>query len=466
MPAIVCGTVVVGALALRWVTGSWAAALAAVAAVVLSQVVLLGLISWQGRAMDMSLSIVPPLMMALGFSYAAHRALRRRVAPVLIVCGVTAVAGVASSAFAPLVPVRLFGLYGTIGLLLVWLATWTLVPFAAGRMPRTAWFRGALRLLLRNVARPRPARAAAVAAVVLAAGVAAMPFLTFSSSPLRYFPTCARVRRDFDELDRKLTGMLPFQITVYGDARADAMALISASPGVRKVIDISRLVSDAPGQTLWCLADNDALPELVRQQERWLSWGDDNRVELAWRGVAAQLAAAERAVTRNAVVSIPSMCVLGGAGMWLVRRRIASVALGAVAAFLPVAAMVAVVALARIPVGLPSLLIGAICVGLSVDDTLHLVAAASRYRSVRRATVACFRPCVGSSLTNALCASMFVMSPLAPVRQFGLLTAGAVLSGMLANQLLVPHVLGWHRVATAFAPAERAKLAPPSAAAI
>ena len=466
MPAIVCGTIAVGALALRWVTGSWAAALAAVGAVVLSQVVLLGLISWQGRAMDMSLSIVPPLMMALGFSYAAHRALRRRVAPVLIVCCVTAVAGVASSASAPLVPVRLFGVYGTIGLVLVWLATWTLVPFAAGRVPRTAWLRGGLRPLLRSIARPRPAGAAAIAVVVLAAGVAAVPSLTFSSNPLHYFPADARVRRDFDELDRRLTGMLPFQITVRGDARADATALISASTGVRKVVDVSRLVPDVPGQTLWCLADNDALPELARHRQRWHRWAEAQRVELVWRGVAAQLAAAERVVTRNAAVSIPSMCLLGGVGIWLVDRRLASIALGAVAAVLPVAAMVAVVAMARIPIGLPSLLIGAICIGLSIDDTVHLVAAASRYRSVRRATVACFRPCVGSSLTNALCASMFVMSPLAPVRQFGLLTAGAVLSGMLVNQLLVPHVLGWHLAATARAPAERAKhLAPPSAAA-
>jgi predicted RND superfamily exporter protein len=438
LPLIVGAMLLVGALVLRWVTGSSLAALSAVAAVVMSQVVLLGLITWLGHAIDMSLSMVPPLMMALGFSYASHRALRRDVTGVLVVCGVTAAASVASGAVTPLVPLRLFGIYGTVGLGLVWLATAMLVPTARQRQPRTGWHRAVLRPLLRWAARPRPVLAVAIATAAMVAGVVALPRLLFESDPLRYFPRHARVRRDFDTLDRRLTGMLPFQVVVHGGA--DARRILEASAGVRKVIDISPLAPESGGRTFWCLSDNDALPRLMREQPAWDARAAQAGSTIEWRGVAAQLASAERAVRGNAVLAVPAMCLLGAAAAWLARREVRFVFVGAGAALVPVALMTAIIAMFRVPLGLPSLLIGAITVGLSLDDTLHL-AVAARARPAGRAVLTCFRPCAGSSLASALRTATFVLSPLAPVRQFGLLVAVAILLGMLVNQLLVPHLV-------------------------
>ncbi|MCH7871504.1 MAG: MMPL family transporter, partial [Planctomycetes bacterium] len=87
LPVIMLLINLMGGLWMWWITGKPRVAAAAVAAIVVSQIVLLGIVSWQRIPVDMSLSMVPPLIMALGYSYAAHRALRHGITGTLLLCG-------------------------------------------------------------------------------------------------------------------------------------------------------------------------------------------------------------------------------------------------------------------------------------------------------------------------------------------------------------------------------------------
>ena len=125
---------IIGGTLLYLITGSVRIAVMAMAAISCSQLVFVGTLCWLKIPLDMSLSLVPPMMMGMGFSYTAHRALRRQSLSVLIVCGLAAAAGIGSFITADLRPVRDFAVAGVPGLLLVWLAAVTLVhPDAPAR---------------------------------------------------------------------------------------------------------------------------------------------------------------------------------------------------------------------------------------------------------------------------------------------------------------------------------------------
>lgn len=441
MPLIIALIVVLGAGMMRWICGSWRSSISAVGAVLVSQVVLLGIIALSGRAIDMALSMVPPLMMSLGFSYAAHRALRKGAGGALLLCGLTTAAGIASFAFTSLAPIRAFAIFGAVGLILVWCATQMLVVPPAGPIYRARWLRPGLWFILAVLERTSRRSAIAAAVMILVGGLVATRFLRFELDSVHHFPEHSQIRRDFATLNQRLTGMLPFELRSESREVQRFTQTVAGISGLRKVVNISPLFGTA-GTTLWCLADNDALGTIIAAERKWREFGAH------WRGVAAQLADAERVVRNNAAGAVPAMALLAGGAAWLAGRRMGMLAIGVVAALAPVAAGVLIACTLRVEFSLPSLMIGAITIGIAIDDTLHLASEQRRRRSTRRALVACYRPCVGSSLTAAACVSIFLLSPLGPVRQFGALMSAAILLGALTNQLLVPRLL---------TPARRAK---------
>ena len=442
MPLIICCIVVGGGLLLRWVTSCWHTALVSVTAVIISQIILLGLIVRQGHAIDMSLSMIPPLMMSLGFSYAAHRAIRRGSTIALILCGTTTAAGIASFAFSGLEPIRLFARYGTIGLILVWLATFTLVRPITRGVSRTGLATPFLRIVLYLARTKRASVVMPILGIVLVVTVAVLPYVQFEFDAVNYFEPSTPIARDFRTLDARLTGMLPFQVAVSG--KHDPTSMLMHAPGMRKVIDISSIVR-GDDRLYWCLADNDALAAIIEDEPRRNAWAAENSVTLSWLGVAAQLATGERLVRENAAAAIPTMGLLAGLAATVATKRLDSLWLGLVGALTPVAVLLLFVVALEIPLGLPSLVIGGIAVGLAIDDTLHLATTAQRRGSAARAVLECFRPCVGSSITAGACLMLFLMSPLAPIRQFGSLMASAALIGMLVNQFAIPQFIARQR---------------------
>lgn len=437
---ILAAIVSAGGVMLLAVTGSLRIPATAIAGIVLSEVIFLGAVCHLNIPLDMSLALVPPMMTGMGVSYAAHRALRRNSVAVLITCGLAAALGIASYATADLKPVRHFALAGVPGLLLVWLVVVTLVfPDAHARRRRVGWLGGCRNLALAINARYRPTIVIA-AMVFTAAGFCLAPFLRVESNPLQFFPSRSRIARDFETLNRRLTGMLPSQVVV-GDRKADAAPMLAATPGMRKVLDITPWVGGT-GRTYLCLADNDAVESLARGGPAWQTWADRHQTTLSWHGVAAQIHRSGTSIRTLAVESVPSMAMLMGALVLILFRRWRLALLAAWVTLVPIGMMIVVAVLFAWKLDPITLVIGSITTGVVVDDMLHLLSTCRRRGSMRRAMIEGWKPCVGSSLAAAVCFALFTLSRFGPTAQFGLLMGLATLFAMLANQLLLPAVAG------------------------
>jgi hypothetical protein len=432
---ILIANLLAGGMVLFAVTCSLRIAATAIAAIVLSQVIFLGAVCRLGIPLDMSLALVPPMMTGMGFSYAAHRALRRNYLGVLIICGLAAAVGMASYATADLKPVRHFALAGVPGLLLVWLVAITLVrPDNGARRRRVEWMRACRNLTLAINLRFRGV-IAILALLLTAAGVCLAPFLHVESNPLHFFPQDSQIVRDFDTLNARLTGMLPSQVVV--GSKVDAAPMLRATPGVRKVLDVTAWVGGS-GRTFLCLADNDAEEAMAHRVPAWQTWATDHQTTLAWHGVAAQLHRSGTSIRKLTAESVPSMAVLICVLVLLFFRSWRFALLAAWVALVPVAMLVVIAVLFSWKLDPVTLVIGSITTGLAVDDTLHLLSTYRRRRSMRRALIECWRPCVGSSLAAAICFALFTISRFGPTAQFGLLMAIATIFAMLANQFLLP----------------------------
>lgn len=435
LPQIVGSLTILGAVLLAWVTGRPRAALAAIMGLVLSQLVLVGGLSWLAVPMDMSLSVVPPMMLSLGFSYAAHRATRLVIIRTLALCGGTTAAGIACFAATGLAPIRQFAFAGVIGLGLAWLAVVTLVRPAdrAASRPR-AWAH--LGRVLAVVAVDRaPRTICAVAVLLSASAIPAATLLRFESDPLHYFPSDATVVRDFRVLDARLTGMLPFQLVVSGDCPLDA--ILADTPGIRKSLDVTEFVG-GPERVYWCLADNDALSNLIAAQPSWQARAAACGSTITWTGVAAQLAGISRTVRRVALLSLPLMVLLAAIVTGVLTRSWRLALIGAWVNALPIFALVVLAAATRWPLGLPALMLGAIAVGMAMDDTIHMAGRLARGESPRRALVRCWRPCAGSTFVVAACLMLFAGSPFQPTAQFGLLLSFAAAVALAGDLLVLP----------------------------
>jgi len=251
---------VTGGVALWVTTGRLCAALAGLVAVTTGQIALLGLVAWHRQPMDMMLSMVPPLMMALGFSFAAHRAMRPGVGRVLLLSLATTCIGLGTFVSTDFAPIRSFALWGIVGLVICWAGVVALVP--ARQVPR--------------VPQPSPATERAPGhrgrawlawlgcGAVLLAGGWALPRIGVEHDVLRYFPAESSITADYTALERELTGMLPSQVTITGgaaDTHARLAAMIAATPGVRRVIAAG--AADGASHHL-VLADAGALASLGR----------------------------------------------------------------------------------------------------------------------------------------------------------------------------------------------------------
>jgi predicted RND superfamily exporter protein len=435
LPLIMGAILLVGGAMLWLVTGNVRIAAISMIAISLSQIVFLGAISWLHIPIDMAVALVPPMMMGMGFSYAAHRALRRRSLWILAICGLAAAAGIASFATADLLPVRHFALTGVPGLLVVWLAAVTLVqPNRVARRRRNRWMRRLRRSSVR-LARRHPRINLLAATVITALGILLAPKIQVQSNPLRFFPADSRIAHDFDILNQRLTGMLPSQIIVRG--AADPRPLLRATPGMRQVIDVSLWIG-GKDHTYLCLADNDAVERLAAQVPSWQSWARARGATLEWHGVAAQIHRSQTSMRRIALESIPSMMILIALAVLLIHRKISLATSAAWICLIPVCTMIFICVATSWQLGPVSLVIGSITTGVTVDDTLHLMNASRRRGSVRKGIIECFKPCVGSSLAGIVCFSLFMLSDFEPTRQFGLLMALATCCAMIANQLVLP----------------------------
>lgn len=423
--------VLIGTLVLYLTTRRLRPTVEGLIAVFSSQLVLVGCIAWSGRPMDMMLSMTPPLMMAMGFSFAAHRAMRAGIHKALALSMATTCLGLLSFAFTGFAPIRAFALWGAVGIITTWGAVMLLVrPVAAQTTyPRCNAVRR--RLLSRRAA----IRVSFVGVAMTVVGVSLIGSLRVEQDVLRYFPSQSRIVRDYRLMNRELTGLLPFEVTVKGDA--DPTELLRATPGVRRIITLPNLTGSGP-RDYFCLSDNDALPHLAAAQTYWQDWARAHHVALHWSGVAAQIDYIGQSVVRTAKWAVPAMVLVAGLAAWLIDRRWSSVLLSIYVNLFPVATLIIIIVVIGHPVGLATLVIASLAIGMAIDDTLHLLMARRALGSMSAAVRVCRRPCLGSTLAVAACMATFGLCPFRPTAEFGLLVALVVLVAVVGDLLLLP----------------------------
>jgi len=124
--------------------------------------------------------------------------------------------------------------------------------------------------------------------------------------------------------------------------------------------------------------------------------------------------------------------------------------LGTIAAFVanafPLAGLVVVQYLLALPLDLGIVLTYSICLGLAVDDTLHLVFDVKKLggvspETIRAAEVRCGAGIYESSWILAAGFGLLAFSPFLPGRHFGLLATVGVLLALVGDVVIFPSVL-------------------------
>ncbi|MCA8921522.1 MAG: MMPL family transporter [Planctomycetes bacterium] len=116
---------------------------------------------------------------------------------------------------------------------------------------------------------------------------------------------------------------------------------------------------------------------------------------------------------------------------------------------LPVAVVVGGLAWLDVRVNMTTALVGAIVLGIIVDDTIHVVVSLRRgltaghslEDALRATLLSSGRAVIFTSLTLSLCFAIYLFSALANVRAFGLLTAVTFLLALVADLLVLPALL-------------------------
>lgn len=434
MTFIVTGITIAGGAMLWWLTGRLRAAVSGLAAIIGSMVLLLGVLGWLGINADMSLLLVPPLMISLGYSYAAHAAMRVDAAPALTICGVTSVLGIAAFGTADLASIRAFSIAGSAGIVLTWLGVVALVARPSSPRPDGPADRGVRAALLRAIR--RAPRAIVAGAVIMASlGVWLAPSLTVDAQPLNYFSSAERIVHDTRVLEERLTGTLPFEVVApRGVSLSEALRREAV---VRKVVEIPASISGRE-RAAWCLADSGTLDSLRATFDRWRAGGSSG--VLSVRGVAPQLLEVRRQMRHVAAWSIPCMLLVAGAAAGLLGRSLRAGLAGVLVNLAPVGALIALGVAFSWTCQMPTLMVGAIGIGAGIDDAVHVLWLRRR-RTLAGSLRTCLRACVGSSAIAAACMGAFALSPFRPTAQFGVLMALVLVLAAVADMVVLPAIL-------------------------
>ncbi len=222
--------------------------LAPVAGVAMGLLFTLGLMGWTGATLDIVTTLIPPLVLALGFAYAAHvaasfesereagaggpprafRALTRVAFPVTFTALTTA-AGFLSLSASPLHVIRGFGLWAAVSALVTLATTLTVVPalLALGRGrpdPRPAsnpaerrLDRGLARLARFDVRHRR--RVLGLGGALFVASLASAAYIEVNVPVIRNFAPDAAVRRGYEAINALFGGANQFYIMLEAEQR-------------------------------------------------------------------------------------------------------------------------------------------------------------------------------------------------------------------------------------------------------
>ena len=255
-------------VAYRTLRGVWVPLLTIAVSVLLT----MGLVALRGEPLNAVTSLVPPLLTAIGLSYAVHvvtayyealrepqegesnadvvgRALAHVALPVALT-GITTAAGLASLMLSPLGAVREFGAFTVLGVLVTLVASLTVTPSVLALLGRPRRLPaekgdGAFERFVDRVAHFDLRRRTTIfvaSAAVFAVSIAGAATLRVGTRQVDKFPADARVRTDFEQVNEAFDGANPLYVVVEA-AEPDAWKEPS---NLEELAALSRWLIDQP----------------------------------------------------------------------------------------------------------------------------------------------------------------------------------------------------------------------------
>ena len=357
-----------------------------------------------------------------------------------------------------------------------------------------------------SAASARHADRCIIAGVIAAAICAyAIPNIVIDTDYLSFFGEDSPVRRDFDAVNRSLSGAIPIYVVLSGDgpgtfrepaalrvietlkARADAIPGVSRTAAVTDTLRVmnraieeddpaeERIPDDRAAVTeLFQLAPKDEMARFgnVNQSRANLVVRTGEVGSAAVRDLVARLDALLREVlppglhgetTGNVILLARSadgiasgqfLSVAAAAGVIfvLVTLALRSWRLGVIAMIpnlLPVAMYFGLLGLGAATLSLPTSLIGAVALGIAIDDTVHFLVRYRRERSAGLSPADAARvtglrvgvPIATAAIMLSTGFAVIALSSFATLREFGVLFAVTVGFCLAAELVLMPALL-------------------------
>lgn len=449
MPLAVAMTLLVVAFGFRHLRGVVLPLLSNAVALIVTLAVFVA----SGHTLNYVTVILPPTIYVVGFAYAIHvisdfdrhfatglervAAARAALADVLVPVTLTALTtaiGFASLMLSDIDSIRLFGGYASLGTILAWLTTLTVVPAGLVLMPaRRGQVRGlATDRLAQHLARLAERRWRAMLAAGLLLTILAVVGATridVGTDYLGNFPSDSPLRRNFERMSSVFSGAVPLQIVLESDT-VDAMKTpyalrevtrlkdwLLAQPeigGVYTLVDyigvLERalapdLVDDDPvpasaglashllllggGEDVRRFAEPGFTSTLLQVRARVVASADLNalssRIESRLEelpqdlrghltGSSYLIARTLDEVTRGQVVSLAAALLPIYLVLTLMFRSLKLALLALVPNVLPILAFFGILGFSGITLNLTTSLVASVVLGIAVDDSIHFFA--------------------------------------------------------------------------------------------
>jgi predicted RND superfamily exporter protein len=457
-------------------------------------------LGWLGIAVDLVVAVLLPLLFALALATTLHVVVRWRAAAwrgealgavaatyrelrwSLLWSGVTTAIGFASLTFAPLAPIRHFGGAAAAGVALLTVLVFTVLRGILARLDAgstsTAQHRR-LEVGLEQAGRGvaawacRHPRGVVGGALLLAAVAGAgLDQLRVESDASRYFPADHPVRRDGERLERLGMPLAAVNVVVdgapppveawrnfQGRLAEHELVLAVAGPGSLTVPRDPLLFAQAAqpfigrettssralvGVRLSGFEGLDGLrSHVVRAARETLG---DRRVEVT--GSYAALLDGHRQLLATLVWSLVTTVGSIALVLLVLLRRFSTALAVLVPNLWPVLVVFGAMGWLGVPLDVATVMVGAIVVGIAVDDSLHILGGLRRTDAggdLEAALVATVgRAAPAFALTTLLLVLGFGICATAsflPTQRFGLTAAAALLLALVADVVLLPALL-------------------------
>jgi predicted RND superfamily exporter protein len=525
-------TALIGLALLGWVVGRWRPV--AIGAVAMSTVILpvIAGLAVSGQPYTMATAILPSLLAAytlatllhlysavqraqaggLSRSQSVDRALAETRKPGAFNV-LTTGAGLLSMVLVPIPPIRVFGVAGAVGTLLVFLVVFVLVPPFLARWDNRRWpqrsggmkrlGRIASRITLTSMRYPKTMVLCSV--VILVAMVPLAQQVKVESDPLSFFRPDHPVSRHTALIESKLAGVTSLEISLVGAGR-DSLQNVATLAAIREFqgwletqAEVDRSVSmvDMVEEMHWAMNGEKpafrTLPGNDRLLRQYLLVYDGNDLfELVNRDFqharivlnlnvhgANQIGGTIDRIREHLKANpLPGVEVdIGGFGrlfadqidslvtgqinsfagsflqifliMALLFRSFSASAVCMLPNLAPLFFIFVLMGATGIPLDMATVMIAGVVLGITVDDTIHLYHGYRHRRlngispvlAIARSFASSGRAVLAISVVLTAQFALLATSDFVPTANFGLMTLFGLLSGQLAELLLLPALL-------------------------